>query len=454
MKKQKNSEILDMTRGPFFKKIIFFALPLIFTGLLQLLYNSADTIVVGRFAGKEALAAVGATGSLVNLILNIFIGLSMGSGVMEARHIGAGDEKGMSRCTHTAMTLSVLCGIVVAAIGYFCSGTFLKWMDAPDDVLPLSTIYLQIYFLGAPGSLVYNFGASLLRAMGDTKRPLYILFATGLVNVALNLILVIPFGMSVKGVAIATITAQYISAVCIVLCLMKLQNPCRLSLRSLRIYKRELLGIIKIGLPAGLQNSLFSISNVIIQTSVNSFGSVAMAGIAAGSNYDGYIFTCTNAITQTAMNFSSQNVGAVKYENIAKIYRRCLIITIAISAVMSCVGFFLREQIVWIFSKEPDVIAIGAQRLALIMPFYAFCSLQDMTTGQVRGMGYSVEPMIISVFGACGLRLLWIFVALPHNPTLINLYWAYPISWSVTFVAQLVMYFVAKRSLMKRKQAA
>lgn len=454
MKKQKKREILDMTKGPFLKKIVFFALPLILTGLLQLLYNSADTIVVGRFAGKEALAAVGATGSLVNLILNVFIGLSMGSGVMEARHIGAGDEKGMSRCTHTAMTLSMLCGIVVAVIGYFCSGTFLKWMDAPDDVLPLSTIYLQIYFLGAPGSLVYNFGASLLRAMGDTKRPLYILFATGLVNVALNLILVIPFGMSVKGVAIATITAQYISAVCIVLCLMKLQNPCRLNLRSLRIYKRELLGIIKIGLPAGLQNSLFSISNVIIQTSVNSFGSVAMAGIAAGSNYDGYIFTCTNAITQTAMNFSSQNVGAVKYENIAKIYRRCLIITIAISAVMSCVGFFLREQIVWIFSKEPDVIAIGAQRLALIMPFYAFCSLQDMTTGQVRGMGYSVEPMIISIFGACGLRLLWIFVALPHNPTLINLYWAYPISWSVTFVAQLVMYFVAKRSLMKRKQAA
>ena len=441
-----------MTSGPFLKKILIFALPLMLTGLLQLLYNSADTVIVGRFAGKEALAAVGATGSLINLILNIFIGLSMGSGVMEARYIGADDEKSMHRCTHTAMTISVICGIVVGIFGFFMAGTFLKLMNAPDDVIHLSTRYLQIYFIGAPGSLVYNFGASLLRSMGDTKRPLYILFASGIVNVVLNLILVIPFGMGVSGVAIATITSQYISAVCVVICLTKLGNACRLSLKSLRIYKRELLGIVRIGLPAGIQNSMFSIANVIIQSSVNAFGSVAMAGIAAGSNFDGYIYTCTNAIAQTAMNFSSQNIGAGKYENIGRVFRKCLAITVIIGAAMSCGGYFLREQIIWIFSKEPDVIAIGADRLALIMPFYVFCSLQDTVAGQIRGMGKSMEPMIISLIGTCGVRLLWIFVVLPQNHTLMNLYWAYPISWSITFAALLGLYFSAKRGLVKKKK--
>ncbi len=445
---------LDMTTGPFLKKILVFSLPLMLTGLLQLLYNSADTIIVGRFSGKEALAAVGSTGSLINLILNVFIGLSMGSGVMEARFIGAKDDKSMHRCTHTAMTVSIFSGIAVGIFGFFMSETFLKLMGAPDEVIGLSALYLKIYFLGAPGSLVYNFGASLLRAMGDTKRPLYILFASGIVNIILNLILVIPFRMSVSGVAIATVVSQYISAVCVVIFLTKLDNACRLSFKSLRIYRRELIGIIRIGLPAGIQNALFSISNVIIQSSVNSFGKVAMAGIAAGSNFDGYIYTCTNAITQTAMNFSSQNIGAGKYKNIGKIFRRCLVITIIIGSVMSWGGYFLRSQIISVFSSDSEVIAIGAQRLALIMPFYVFCSLQDMTAGQVRGMGRSVEPMIISLLGACGIRLLWIFIALPRNRTLINLYWAYPISWSATFAALLVLYFFVKRGLYKRKSAA
>lgn len=443
-----------MTTGPFMRKILIFALPLMLTGLLQLLYNSADTMVVGRFAGKQALAAVGATGSLINLILNIFIGLSMGSGVTQARYIGAGDEKGMRCCTHTAMMISAISGVIVAVFGFFMSEQLLRWMDSPDEVIGLSALYLKIYFLGAPGSLIYNFGSSLLRAMGDTKRPLYILFATGIVNVILNLVLVIRFHMSVSGVAIATVVSQYLSAICIVYFLTKLNSPCRLSLKKLRFHRRELLSILKIGLPAGVQNALFSISNVIIQTSVNGFGEDAMAGISAGSNYDGYVYTCTNAISQAAMNFTSQNIGAGRVENIGKIYRRCIAVTAGIGLILSFAGYFLREPIVSIFAREPEVIAIGAERMALVLPLYVFCSLQDVTAGQIRGMGRSMEPMFISLIGTCGIRLFWVFVILPHDPTLINLYWAYPISWAATYVALLVLYAVVKKKLVRRMRPA
>ena len=442
-----------MTNGPFLKKLFVFALPLMFMGLLQLLYNTADTVIIGRFAGKEALAAVGATGSLVNLILNIFIGLSTGSGVVQGRHIGAGDEEKMSKCTHTAMLLGLICGFIVGCIGFFFSGKMLVLMKAPSDVIGLSTLYLKIYFLGAPGSLVYNYGASLLRAMGDTKRPLYVLLFSGLVNIVLNIILVVPFRMGVSGVAIATIVSQYISAAFIVRFLVSLDNPCRLYINKLAIYKRELLDIIRIGLPAGIQGALFSISNVIIQSNVNSFGSSAMAGIAAGSNYDGYIYVCTNAFTQATMNFSSQNIGARKYYNVSEIFRRCLIIAAAIGLVLSFAGFFFSEQIVWLFSKDPEVMKIGAARLAQVMPFYVFCSLQDLVAGQVRGMGKSVEPMIISVFGTCVLRILWILTAMPVSHTLVTLYWAYPISWAATFFMMVALYFYAKKKMLQSAAA-
>lgn len=443
---------LDMTNGPFLKKILRFSVPLIFTGLLQLVYNSADAAIVGKFSGPEALAAVGSTGSLINLIINVFMGLSMGSGVMAARYIGAEDEKRTEKCVHTAMTVGLISGIIVAVFGYFFAGTLLRLMNAPDDVIDLATVYLQIYFMGAPGSLVYNFGASLLRASGDTKRPLYILFASGIVNIVLNLILVIPFEMSVRGVAIATIVSQYMTAIIIVALLLKSKGIIKLELKKLRMNKVELLNILRIGIPAGVQNSLFSVSNVIIQSAVNSFGSVAMAGIAAGSNYDSYVYTCTNAIGQTAMTFTSQNIGAGKYKNIGRIYGYCLVITTVMGLGLSMLGYVLREPIVSIFASEPQVISIGAQRLALIMPFYVFCSLQDMTGCQIRGFGKSVEPMIVSLIGACGIRLLWIFVILPEGHSLIDLYWAYPISWSVTFFAQLCLYLIFKSGLNKEKK--
>ncbi len=441
---------LDMTKGPFLKKILRFSLPLVLTGLLQMIYNTADVIVVGRFAGGTALAAVGATGSLVHLILNIFLGMSMGSGVMTAKYIGAKDEDSVKRCVHSAMLLSILSGIFVAIFGFVFSEQLLVMMDSPEDVLPLSKLYLQIFFLGAPAGMVFNFGASIVRATGDTKKPLLILSLSGIVNIVLNLILVIKFNMSVAGVAIATIVSQYISAVIIVIVLLKMKNACKLDFKKLRFHKEELKRILYVGIPAGIQNSLFSVSNVIIQTTVNSFGSVAMAGIAASSNIDSLIYTCTNAVSQTTMTFSSQNYGAKKYENFNKIYFRCVLLTIVIGGGMGALGVVFKDFLVGIFSTDPAVIEIGAQRLTLILPFYFFCSLMDVGAGQLRGMGKSVLPMLVSLLGGCGLRLLWIFVFFPKNPTLIYLYYAYPISWTITFVVLFVCYFIVRKQIIKK----
>lgn len=443
---------LDMTRGPFLKKILVFSVPLMLTGLLQLAYNTADVIVVGRFVGKEALAAVGSTGSLVNLFLNVFLGLSMGAGVMIARHIGEQDDKSVHECTHTAMLLSVFCGFLIGALGFFLSGEMLKLMDVPEDVFDLATLYLKIYFLGSPGLLAYNFGASIVRATGDTKRPLYILSFAGLINVSLNLILVIVFHMGVEGVAIATIVSQYVSALLIVLYLIKMPNSCRLIFGKLKIYKKELKSILRLGLPAGIQNSLFSVSNVIIQSTVNSFGSVAMAGIAAGSNFDSYVYTCTNAVAQTTMTFTSQNMGAKQYANVGKVYKYCIIITLIVGIGMGSLGVFFGDFIVSLFSDDPEVIQIGADRLKMIMPFYFFCSLMDVAASQIRGMGKSFEPMVVSLLGACGIRIGWIYLILPLNKTLLNLYWAYPVSWAATFFAQFIMYFVLRRKMIKNGQ--
>lgn len=448
----KKAYTADMTTGPFFKKIVLFSVPLVFTGLLQLVYNTADTVIVGRFAGKQALAAVGSTGALVALILNVFMGLAMGAGVVTARSIGAGDTAKIKRYTHTAMTLSVISGIAVGIIGYFISGLLLQLMHIETEILTLSTLYLKIYFLGAPGMLIYNFGAAIVRAHGDTQRPLYILFLSGIVNIVLNLILVIPVRLGVSGVAIATVVSQYISAALIVLYLFRSDSVIRIRRKELRIHKQELFEIVKIGVPAGIQNSMFSIANVIIQSSVNSFGENAMAGIAAGSNYDSYIYTCTNAFAQTTMIFTSQNVGAEKYENIGKVYGRCMALVCAVGGVLSLLGYIFRGQIVGLFSDVPEVITIGAERMQLIMPFYITCSLQDVVAGQIRGLGKSTGPMLVSLLGTCGVRLLWIFVFLPMNRTLMYLFIAYPLSWGVTFIAQAILYTVLKRNLIKKQQ--
>lgn len=431
-----------MTEGPFFKKLVLFAVPVTLTGLLQIVYNTADTAVVGRFAGKTALAAVGSTGSMISLIVNLFTGLAMGAGVLTARMLGAKDREGVRRCVHTSMGLSLVCGVVICGLGAAFSPTILSWMQAPADTIKLSTLYVRIYFLGAPGSMVFNFGAAIIRATGDTKRPLRYLAASGLVNILLNLFTIIVLHWGVAWVAIATISAQYLTAVLVVRRLMTTDGEVRLTLKNVRFFRRELAEILRIGVPAGLQNALFSISNVIIQSNVNSFGSDAMAGISAGSNYDAYIFTATNGFTQAGMNFISQNVGAKKKENIRRIWLISLGSASFAAAVLAALGLLLRFSIVGLFTTDPAVLTVGAERMALIMPFYVFCSLLDVTAGCVRGLGKSFQIMLVSLFGACGIRLIWVFFFLPLRRTLTFLYISYPLSWGVTFAVAVGLFLL------------
>ncbi|MBQ4244416.1 MAG: MATE family efflux transporter, partial [Clostridia bacterium] len=441
---------LDMTRGPFLRKILIFSVPLMFTGLLQLAYNTADTAIVGRFVGKAALAAVGSTGSLINLFVSLFTGMSMGAGVTVARHIGERDSRKIHECVHSAMLLGALCGVIIGTVGFILCPHILRLMNVPEDVIPLSTRYLKIYFLSAPSMLIYNFGSAIVRSTGDTKRPLIILAVSGFINVMLNIVFVIGFRMGVEGVAIPTVISQTISAVVIVIYLCRYDGDCRLSLSKLRFYGAEIKEILRLGVPAGLQSALFSISNVIIQSNVNSFGSAAMAGISAGSNFDGYIYTCCNAVAQATMTFTSQNVGAKTYENIGKIYRMCILTAVCIGSVLSTLGFIFSYKITGLFSSEPEVIDIAVGRMRFIMPFFIFCPLQDIAASQLRGMGRSFEPMIVSLLGACGLRLAWVFFALPLNRTLIFLYWSYPLSWAATFAVQFTLYFIYKRKLIAK----
>ena len=423
-----------MTQGPFFRKILFFAIPVTLTGLLQIVYNTADTAVVGRFAGKQALAAVGSTGSMIGLIVNLFVGLSMGAGVLTARMLGAKDREGVYHSIHTAMGMSVISGFLIALIGVLFSETLLRWMRAPDDTIALSTLYVRIYFLGAPGSMIYNFGAAIIRATGDTRRPLQYLAASGFVNIALNLFTIVVLHWGVAGVAIATIASQYLTAVLAVRYLAKTQSDVHLDIRHIRFSKAALLEILRIGLPAGLQNALFSISNVIIQSNVNAFGSDAMAGISAGSNYDAYIYTATNGFAQAVMTFISQNVGAGHKENLRRIWRVCVLTSTVAALVLQTVGIVLRVPIVSLFSADGSVIAVGVQRMLLILPFFVFCSLLDVTSGAVRGLGQSFQIMLVSLFGTCVLRLIWVFFFLPMHRTLTFLYIAYPLSWIISFL--------------------
>ena len=441
-----------MTEGPFFQKILFFAIPVTLTGLLQIVYNTADTAVVGRFAGKTALAAVGSTGSMIGLIVNLFTGLSMGAGVLTARMLGAKDKDGVQRAVGTAMGLSVLSGLLIAAIGILLSPTLLRWMQAPADTIDLSTLYVRIYFLGAPGAMVFNFGAAIIRSTGDTRRPLQYLAASGFLNIALNLFTIVVLHWGVAGVAIATIASQYLTAVLAVRYLTRTTQDIRLNLRRARFFQSELKEILRIGVPAGLQNALFSISNVIIQSNVNSFGSDAMAGISAGSNYDAYIYTATNGFAQAAMTFTSQNVGAKKPENLRRVWLVSVLSASAAAITLQTVGLLLREPIVSLFSSDRAVIAVGTQRMALIMPFFVFCSLLDVTGGAVRGLGRSFQIMLVSLFGACGLRLLWVFCFLPLRRTLPFLYISYPLSWGVTFLVATGLFLYLTRPKMLEKE--
>ena len=459
MARAKKYEI-DMTQGALLPKVLMFSLPLIASGVLQLLFNAADMVVVGQWAGKECLAAVGSTGSLINLMVNVFIGLSVGGSVAVARSFGANDPAAVHRSVHTAMSLAIIAGLAVGVLGFVFCRPLLKLMDNP--VLDLATTYMKIYFLGMPFNMVYNFGASILRAVGDTKRPLIYLTIAGVVNVVLNLILVIVFHMNVAGVAIATVASQAVSAVLVVLCLMRSHGVVHLELKELRIYKRQLIDIAKVGLPAGLQGSLFSISNVLIQSSVNGFGEVVVAANSAGGNLEGFVYTAMNAIHQAALTFASQNLGAGKIKRVRRSVLVCLLTVLAIGFIFGNLMLLCGKPLLSLYLDDPSaidpltgitVLEYGIKRLSWMLPLYCLCGLMDVMVGTLRGVGYSIMPMIVSLTGACLFRVVWIMTVFAANPTLDILYMSYPISWGLTFATHLLCYLLIARKKLGKLEA-
>ena len=442
---------MDMCEGPLAGKILRYTLPLALSGILQLCFNAADMIVVGRYASGEALAAVGSTGALINLIINVFMGLAVGVSVCVAHAWGAKNKESVRQIVHTAMLTSVIAGMIVLLIGFFGCRTFLSWMGTPDNVIALSTTYMKIYFLGMPACMVYNFGASVLRSIGDTKRPLIILVIAGIVNVLLNLLTVIGFRLGVAGVAIATAASQVVSAALVVRSLMKRQDACRLVLRDLRIYPDKLMTIVRVGLPAGLQGAVFSISNVLIQSSINSFGSVAMEGNTAAGNLEGFIYNVMNAFYHTSLTFTGQNVGARKPERIPRIALTCIALSMAISLTLSGLMYLFREPLLAIYRPDaPEAVAYGSLRMSIIVLTYFLCGIMEVFTGSLRGMGASLTPMLISLVGACVTRVIWIYTVFAAVPTLQVLYSCYPVSWLFTILMQIVAFFIIRRNLQKR----
>lgn len=447
--REKTNEI-DMTSGPLIPKILAFSIPLMLSGILQLLFNAADIIVVGQFTSAQAMAAVGSTSSLNNLIVNIFVGLSIGSNVLMARFYGAHNQEGTHTLVHTSILLSLIAGLFLVVLGVALANPLLTLMGTPDDVIDQSVLYMRIVFLGMPALLTYDFGAGILRAIGDTKRPLLYLLISGIINVCLNLFFVIVFDMGVAGVAIATVVSQYVSAFLVIRSMMKTSSSYKLRIKDLRMEKEMLLQILRIGLPAGIQSALFNISNVLIQSSINSFGSIAMAGNTAASNIEGFVYTSMNAVYQASINFTSQNVGAHNTKRITPVLLSCLMIVSIVGISLSTIVEVFDSELLGIYSSDPTVISYGISRLHVVCMTYFLCGLMDTACGSIRGLGYSMAPTIVSLTGACGLRILWICTAFQIDRTLFTLYLSYPVSWLVTFIAHMLCYMKFSRDW-KRK---
>lgn len=441
-----------MIRGPLLPNIIAYTVPIILTSVLQLLFNAADLVVVGRYCGSISVAAVGATGAITNLIVNLFIGLSVGAGVTVAHAMGSNEEEAVHRTIHTALPAAFVSGVVLTVVGVTFSESFLVLMDTPEDVLPLSATYMRIYFGGITFTMVYNFSASILRAVGDTKSPLIFLSIAGVVNVVLNVVFVTVFHMNVAGVALATTISQGISAVLVVIVLMNRQDACKLYLSKMHFYKAQLLKMLRIGLPAGIQSSLFSISNVLIQSSINSFGSVLMSGNSAAGNIEGFVYVCLNAFHQTAVNFIGQNVGAKQYKRVNQVLWICLGCVVVVGLTMGLlVCFFGRTLLSIYITDSQEAISYGMLRLTCICIPYFLCGLMDVSTGALRGMGASVVPMVISILGVCGIRITWIatIFQVPQFHTPQCLYLSYTVSWTITFLIQMIAYFIVYRKQAK-----
>ncbi len=438
---------MDMCSGSILKKMLMFALPLMLSSILQLLFNAADIVVVGKFAGDNSLAAVGSTTALINLMTNLFLGMSVGANVAAARFFGGKSERELSRTVHTSMALSAISGLLLTGIGLVLAERMLVWMQTPDEVCGLAAIYLRIYFAGAIPNMVYNFGSALLRAIGDTKRPLYYLLGAGIINVVLNLIFVIVFNMDVAGVALATVISQTISAALVVRCLMKESGGIQFSFKKLCIDKPILGIILRIGLPAGFQGVIFSLSNVVIQSSINIFGSTVVAGNSAAGNIEGFVYMAMNAFHQATISFVSQNYGAGLHKRINRIVLTGLGCVTVTGLLLGNMAVLFGEQLLGIYSDSPDVISAGMVRLLMICTLYALCGIMDVMVGALRGIGYSIIPTIVSLIGVCGLRLLWIATVfqIPEYHHVEMVYLSYPITWTITIAANAICFLLVRK---------
>ncbi len=426
-----------MTEGKIFPQLIRFSIPLILSSVLQLLFNAADLVVVSRFSSENAMGAVGATSSLINLLVNLFLGLSVGCNVVAANFTGARQKEGVVKTVHTAIPLSVISGLVLTLTGLAFTRQILEIMGTPENILPLSALYLKIYFGGITATVVYNFGAAILRAKGDTRRPLYILLTAGVINVILNVVFVLSFEKenAVAGVAFATVISQLFSAACVIFLLIHEEDEFRLILRKMKIYKPVLLRILKIGVPAGLQSAIFSLSNIVIQSTVNEFGEVYVDGNSACQSVEGFIYTSMNSVAQSSLTFTGQNMGAHNFDRIKRGVRTCLLSVTVIGLVMGNLAVIFGEEILGIYSSSPQIIAAARERLLVIGASYFTCGIMDVVANSIRGMGYSFLPMIVTLLGACGLRLIYLFTVFRTDAVYSyqNIFLSYPLSWVVTF---------------------
>lgn len=440
-----NKYEIDTCNGTLMDKLISFSLPLMLSGILQLLFNAVDIIVVGRFTGRQALAAVGSTTALINIFTNLFIGISLGANVLAARFYASGKEKEMSETVHTSITLALISGLVMALAGVLLARFALNLMGTPNDVIDQSVLYMRIYFLGMPFFMLYNYGAAILRAVGDTKRPLFFLVISGMTNAVLNLVLVIVFHMGVAGVAIGTIVSQLISSILVLRCLYTSNTSYRLYFSKLGIKTQYLKQIFQVGIPAGIQSTVINLSNALLQSSVNSFGSVAMAGYTAANNIFGFLYMSVNAVTQSCMSFTSQNYGVKKLKRMDRVLLDCMILSVGVTLTLGCGAYFFGPELLKIYTSDADVIRCGVEVLAFTTVPYFCCGIMDLLPGALRGMGYSGVPMILSIIGTVGTRIVWIFGLFPAHRSLSFLFISYPVSWILTILMQAVCFcFVRK----------
>lgn len=449
-----SKKVVNMLEGPLLGPIFLFAMPLFITSVLQLAFNAVDIIVVEKFTGHHALAAVGATGPVINLLVTMFMGISIGASVIMGQNVGARDFKNAQDTLHTAIGISILGGILVLFAGIFTAMPLLRLMQTPPEVIELAGEYLKIYYIGMPGFMVYNFGAALLRAIGDSRRPMYFLTISGIFNVICNLIFVVVFKMGVAGVAIATSISQYIAAALIVASLLKADGYMKLFIDKIRISKDKALGMMKIGLPAGFQGALFSISNILIQSGINSFGSVVMAGNTAAGNLEGFVYMGMNAVYQTSLSFTSQNMGAKQYDRVKKIFWTCVGVVIVVGLVLGVGAWLLGDKLLRLYTDEPEVIKYGVERLGVVSATYFICGIMDTMVGGLRGMGYSITPMIVSLTAVCILRMIWIATIFQSIHTPVVLYLSYPVSWTIAAIGHYVNYLYAMKKLDKMKTEA